>query len=94
MNFSKYRCIMTQILARQTATALYLFVMLLINLRRRTDRFRSVGVQDIYKRRRQQGDGHNLIKELRFNSALFFNYTRLNYERYVNNLQHMYAGTF
>lgn len=47
-------------------------------------RVRSIGVQDIFRRRREQGAGYNLLQELRGNSKLFYNYTRLNFERYCD----------
>lgn len=50
---------------------------------RKRRRVRTVGVREIFRRRRQFGDGHNLIEELRFgsNSEYFFIYTRMNVER-------------
>ncbi|XP_025158064.1 uncharacterized protein LOC109503818 isoform X1 [Harpegnathos saltator] len=46
-------------------------------------RIRTIGVRDIFRRRIQFGDRHNLVEELRFcNPHLFFIYTRMNVERF------------
>lgn len=58
------------ILRRQMA--LLDFVRLLMLLKQKYARHRRYGVRPIFQRRIAQGDGHNL----RFDSALFFNYTR------------------
>lgn len=57
-------------------------------LKEKFRRIRTIGVQDIFQNRRKQGDGYNLLQELRGNSKLFYNYTRLNFERfdYLHNL--------
>lgn len=54
---------------------------LYLQLRKRK-RIRTVGVREIFRRRIQFGDGHNLLEELRFSDPLFFFiYTRMNIER-------------
>ncbi|XP_071653486.1 putative nuclease HARBI1 [Temnothorax longispinosus] len=50
---------------------------------RKKKRVRTVGVREIFRRRTQFGDGHNLLEELRFRDPLFFFiYTRMNVERF------------
>ncbi|CAL1671982.1 unnamed protein product [Lasius platythorax] len=56
---------------------------LYLRQRQRQRRTRSIGVSDIFRRRLQFGDGHNILEELRFGDAeFFFIYTRMNTERF------------
>ena len=43
---------------------------------RKKKRVRTVGVREIFRRRTQFGDGHNLFEELRFRDPLFFLFTQ------------------
>ncbi|XP_034254142.1 uncharacterized protein LOC117652975 [Thrips palmi] len=67
---------------KQTKQLLAALINLLTLLRKKYAVRRKMGVRPLFRNRIQLGDGHNLINELRFDSALFFNYTRLSYQRF------------
>lgn len=64
----------------EVATQLVAVLRLLLELKKKKSK-RRTGVLEVWRRRTEQGDGYNLIEELRFNEALFFKYTRMNYDR-------------